>query len=93
MIVSHTLNDKDALFDLIEKYRLGVLTTAIESDRFPFLQSTHIPFVLDRDGGKEGILRGHIARANPKFVAMSGIAPTLSRMIAAMYRPSFDASY
>ncbi|PWN31603.1 putative transcriptional regulator [Meira miltonrushii] len=58
-------HDQDALFDLIEEHRLGVLTTAIESDSFPFLQSTHIPFVLDRKGGKKGILRGHIARANP----------------------------
>ncbi|MCO5565228.1 hypothetical protein L7F22_018901 [Adiantum nelumboides] len=61
-------NDQEALFDLIESHRLGVLTTAIESDSFPFLQSTHIPFVLDRKGGSEwqkGFLRGHIARANP----------------------------
>ena len=60
-------HDQEALFDLIEDHRLGVLTTAIESNTFPFLQSTHIPFVLDRKGGKwqKGILRGHIARANP----------------------------
>lgn len=61
----HAEHDQDALFDLIEQHRLGVLTTAIESESFPFLQSTHLPFVLDRKGGKKGVLRGHIARANP----------------------------
>jgi len=48
---------------------LGIFTTAFLSPNFPFIQSTHIPFLLDiADESSEtelGVLRGHMARANP----------------------------
>jgi transcriptional regulator len=58
-----------ALRDLIRSYPLGVLTTAIPSSSQPFIQATHIPWVLDvQDESSEtelGVLRGHMARQNP----------------------------
>lgn len=55
---------------LIRANPLGIFTTAIDSPDFPFLQSSHIPWVLDiRDEDSEtelGSLRGHMARANPQ---------------------------
>lgn len=49
---------------------LGIFTTAIDSPNFPFLQSSHIPWLLDvQDDDSEtelGVLRGHMARANPQ---------------------------
>lgn len=49
---------------------LGIFTTAIDSPNFPFLQSSHIPWILDvQDDNSEtelGTLRGHMARANPQ---------------------------
>lgn len=51
---------------------LGILTTAIKSDSYPFIQSSHIPFLLDVVEGDEnhGILRGHMAKQNPQAKAL-----------------------
>ncbi|KAJ4350537.1 hypothetical protein N0V95_004643 [Ascochyta clinopodiicola] len=58
------------LRQLIRSNPLGVLTTAISSKRYPFLLSSHVPWVLDvEDESSEtelGTLRGHLARANPQ---------------------------
>lgn len=62
------------LRELIRKYPLGVLTTAIRSKNFSLLQSSHIPWVLDVEDESSdtelGVLRGHIARMNPQSKAM-----------------------
>jgi transcriptional regulator len=62
------------LHELIRSTTLGVITTAIPSEKHPFIQSSHIPWVLDVDDeGSEtelGRLRGHIARQNPQSQAM-----------------------
>ncbi|KAK2025193.1 negative transcriptional regulator [Colletotrichum zoysiae] len=66
----HAENSIPALRQLIKDYPLGVLTTAIHSTSQPFIQSSHIPWVLDvQDESSDtelGILRGHLARANPQ---------------------------
>ncbi|OSD01228.1 negative transcriptional regulator [Trametes coccinea BRFM310] len=53
---------------------LGIFTTAIDSPGHPFLQSSHIPWILDvPDDASDtelGKLRGHMARANPQVKAM-----------------------
>ena len=54
---------------------MGVLTTAISSSSYPFLQSSHIPWVLDvisdnADAPVKGRLRGHMARQNPQAKAI-----------------------
>lgn len=63
-----------AIRKLIRDYPLGVLTTAIPSNSYPLIQSSHIPWVLDvKDESSDtelGILRGHVARGNPQFKAM-----------------------
>ncbi|EWZ87335.1 hypothetical protein BFJ63_vAg12276 [Fusarium oxysporum f. sp. narcissi] len=62
------------LRQLIRDNALGVLTTAIPSDKRPHIQVSHIPFILDvQDEGSDtelGVLRGHIARQNPQSQAM-----------------------
>ncbi|EKG11949.1 Negative transcriptional regulator [Macrophomina phaseolina MS6] len=60
----------------IRAHPLGIFTTAIASpsNAFPLLQSSHIPWLLDvGDESSEtelGVLRGHLARANPQSKAM-----------------------
>ena len=58
------------LYKFIKENPLGLLITALESKAFQFLQSSHIPWVLDTsnsdDESQLGTLRGHIARANPQ---------------------------
>lgn len=51
---------------------LGILTTAIKSDSYPFIQSSHIPFLLDvaESDGDHDILRGHMAKQNPQAKAL-----------------------
>ncbi|KAF3407793.1 Uncharacterized protein DPV78_001794 [Talaromyces pinophilus] len=67
------------LQEFIKQNPLGILTTAIKSAIYPFIQSSHIPFILDlpesndtnadnaEDGCETyGILRGHMAKQNPQ---------------------------
>lgn len=70
----HAEQNIQALQQFIRANPLGILTTAIESKSFPFLQSSHIPWVLDVDDKSDethlGVLRGHVARANPQAKAL-----------------------
>ncbi|KAF6806403.1 hypothetical protein CMUS01_14380 [Colletotrichum musicola] len=70
----HAEQSIPVLRKLIRDFPLGVLTTAIPSDSHPLIQSSHIPWVLDvQDESSEtelGVLRGHLARANPQSKAM-----------------------
>ncbi|OGM44155.1 putative transcriptional regulator [Aspergillus bombycis] len=66
----HAETSIKALFELIQQNPLGVLTTAIPSTTQHFIQSSHIPWVLDiisddPDAPVKGRLRGHMARQNP----------------------------
>jgi transcriptional regulator len=53
---------------------LGIITTAIKSSKYPFLQTSHIPWIIDVDDDSSetqlGKLRGHIARQNPQAQAI-----------------------
>lgn len=71
----HAETDLRVLRQLIYQNPLGLLTTGIQSASYPFLQTSHIPFVLDvQDESSEtelGCLRGHLARQNPHSKAIS----------------------
>lgn len=62
------------LHQFLRDNSLGILTTALTSSKYPLLQSTHVPWVLDVPENPAesdlGVLRGHIARANPQAKAM-----------------------
>ncbi|KAJ8064706.1 hypothetical protein OCU04_007026 [Sclerotinia nivalis] len=64
----------EVLHDFIRQNPLGILTTAIKSESYPFLQNSHIPWLIDADfdGNTNGLgrLRGHIARQNPQAKAI-----------------------
>ncbi|KPM37335.1 hypothetical protein AK830_g9241 [Neonectria ditissima] len=70
----HAEKDLRVLRKLIRENALGQMTTAIPSSTHPFLQTSHIPFVLDvEDETSEtelGRLRCHMARQNPQSKAM-----------------------
>ena len=63
---------------LIRENPFGLLTTAIRSENNPFILTSHIPFILDvEDETSEtelGVLRGHLARANPQAKVMAQAA-------------------
>ncbi|KAJ5682602.1 hypothetical protein N7462_005767 [Penicillium macrosclerotiorum] len=71
----HAESSIAALFQFIKENPLGVITTAISSPSFPFLQSSHVPWVLDiisddPEAPVKGRLRGHMAKQNPQSKAM-----------------------
>ncbi|CAG8922997.1 unnamed protein product [Penicillium salamii] len=71
----HAEGSIKALFEFIKQSPLGILTTAISSQSHPFIQSSHIPWVLDEvsddpDAPVKGKLRGHMARQNPQAKAI-----------------------
>lgn len=70
----HAEKDLKILRQLIRDHNLGLFTTTIDSDKYPLIQASHIPWVLDIDDEDSetelGTLRGHIARANPQSKAI-----------------------
>ncbi|KAK2591221.1 hypothetical protein QQS21_011086 [Conoideocrella luteorostrata] len=70
----HAESRLPALRSIIRSYPLGVLTTAIPSETQPFIQATHLPWLLDvQDESSDaelGVLRGHLARQNPHSKTM-----------------------
>ncbi|KAJ3778710.1 transcriptional regulator [Lentinula raphanica] len=67
----HAEHDIPTLHAFIRENPLGIFTTAIDSPLHPFIQSSHIPWVLDvNDHDDLGTLRGHLARANPQTKAI-----------------------
>lgn len=70
MRLAHAESSIPALRQLIKENPFGILTTGIASPNQSFLQSTHLPFLLDlEDDTSEtelGVLRGHLARQNPQ---------------------------
>ncbi|KAI0072251.1 hypothetical protein K474DRAFT_1728385 [Panus rudis PR-1116 ss-1] len=71
----HAELDLRTLHQFIRQYPLGLFTTAIPHPTHATLQTTHIPFVLDSPtdydtDSSRGVLRGHMARANPQCKAI-----------------------
>jgi transcriptional regulator len=64
MYIPSSFAERDAatLFAFIEAHPLATLVTTSPTDG---LIATHLPLVLDRNDGPNGVLRGHLARANP----------------------------
>ena len=62
------------LHDLIEGRVFGLLI--VVRDGAPDI--AHIPFLLDREEGKHGRLRGHFARPNPIWRAFDGVTEALA---------------
>lgn len=60
-------SDPKVLHDLIRQYPLGMLVTHGTQG----LDANHIPFELEAGQGKAGILRAHVARANPVWQEVS----------------------
>ncbi|KAF4462475.1 transcriptional regulator [Fusarium albosuccineum] len=83
----HAEKDLRVLRRLVRDNPLGPFTTVISSpsEYYSLVQASHIPFVLDIDDESSetelGILRGHLARANPQSKAIIEEATTKSTRI------------
>ena len=58
---------KEVLHWLIREHSFGILVTGGEAG----LQATHLPFLLDGEREGQGVLLGHVARANPQWKALA----------------------
>jgi transcriptional regulator len=56
-------DDIETLHAFIREHSFGILVT--QMDGTPF--ATHLPFLFDADRGSHGMLRAHMARANPHW--------------------------
>jgi transcriptional regulator len=59
----------DRLHDLIVNYPLGLLVTHGDKG----LEASPLPFLLYADEGTQGVLRAHIAKANPHWKSLTEI--------------------
>jgi transcriptional regulator len=62
------VEDLDEMLAMVDQAALGHLVTT-GPDGFA---STSLPFLVDREAGPSGILRGHVARANPHWRTIDG---------------------
>jgi len=68
----------DVLHKLVHDHPLGLLITLADTDAGAGLQANPVPFFLDADpAGGPGILRAHVARANPVWRAARADVETL----------------
>jgi transcriptional regulator len=58
---------KEVLHGLIRDHSFGILVTGGGAG----LLASHLPFLLDDAGDGLGLLRGHVARANPQWKALA----------------------
>lgn len=66
-VPSHfSVSDEQALYRLIREHPLGILVTQGRAG----LDANHVPFELDTTAGERGVLRAHVARANPLWKAV-----------------------
>ena len=60
----------EALHALLQAHPLGLLITSGVGG----IQVSPVPFLLYPDEGGAGVLRAHMAKANPHWKALSGVA-------------------
>lgn len=70
---------RTVLIDAIRASGLGTLTT-LNGGR---LVASHLPFVLDAEAGAQGVLYGHLARANPQWQDYDPSVPALASFVLA----------
>jgi transcriptional regulator len=82
--------DKTALHRAIRDARLATLVTLGGEG----LEASHVPILLDEGAGPHGVIRGHLARANPQWRRAAAETPALAIFLGpdAYVTPSWYAS-
>lgn len=73
---------REVLHELIRANSFGVLVSQTESGLF----ATHLPFLLDAERGEHGVLRAHMAKANPHWRSF-GVASAEGEALAIFSGP------
>jgi transcriptional regulator len=75
------VEDLDQMLAMVDQAAFGHLVTTGPVG----LASTSLPFLVDRDAGGSGRLRGHVARANPHWRTIHGAATLVIFPLADTY--------
>jgi len=59
----YAVTDRSKMLDFINKNGFGILFSHTGAEPM----ASHLPFILDENGGQEGLILGHMARANPQW--------------------------
>ncbi len=65
--------NREPMFALIEAYSFGLLISNTADGPY----ATHLPWLLDRERGENGVLLAHMARANPHWQQIDRETPVL----------------
>jgi transcriptional regulator len=69
----HRLDDREAILALVRAHPLGAWVCQTERG----LVANHIPFVFDASKGSQGVLIGHVARANNVWCELESPRPSV----------------
>lgn len=68
-IPSHfAMRDRESIIQFIRQHSFGILISPVNGRPF----ATHLPFLLDDQGGEQGRVLTHLARANPQWRELDG---------------------
>ena len=59
----YEVTDRSKIFEFIKGNSFGILFSHTGSEPM----ASHLPFILDENGGEQGLILGHMARANPQW--------------------------
>lgn len=59
----YAVTDRSKMYEFIKSNSFGILFSHTGSEPM----ASHLPFVLDQDGGEQGIILGHMAKANRQW--------------------------
>ena len=59
----YAVTDRSKMLDFIHKNGFGILFSHTGAEPM----ASHLPFIEDENGGQEGLILGHMARANPQW--------------------------
>ena len=64
----YAVTDRSKMFEFIKRNGFGILCSHSASEQM----ASHLPFVIDVDGGEQGLILGHMARANSQWKHADG---------------------
>jgi transcriptional regulator len=67
----------EVLHDFLRRHSFGLFVSTDFDDPDGGFAATHLPFLFDPDRGPHGVLRGHVARANPHWRSLRPDRPVL----------------
>ena len=64
----YAVTDRSKMLDFIHKNGFGILFSHTGAEPM----ASHMPFILDEQGGQDGLILWHMARANPQSLLADG---------------------